>query len=342
MELERNHQPDENALPAPVKGKGLGQRRKALSNIPLAARDNLAPIGCKAGDSKDEVDESKNKQPVQQPPVTKKAFSNPAVIVKPVNGTISTISSAVTAAAPEFSIFCDEELSDDGSQDEPLNLSLTSTGGKGDMDCRANSTISDVMEAVGMHDRALRELNLNSSVIRSGNTSLDDVFGTPASMRTAGKSSALMSELDMSIDAENIEPVCKKGRLTRATEVECFPDYAAEILKYLLDMEKKYAVNPNYMEQQPEINHKMRLILIDWLVEVMDEYKLEDETLFLAVNFVDRYVYCSCFRTHSYTFCSFDQIPVQNEYCTQQLPAAWNSRSVYRRQVRGDLPTGCE
>ncbi|OTF73123.1 hypothetical protein BLA29_010413, partial [Euroglyphus maynei] len=32
----------------------------------------------------------------------------------------------------------------------------------------------------------------------------------------------------------------------------------------------------------------MRSILVDWLVDVADEYKLKDETLFLAINYIDR------------------------------------------------------
>ena len=34
----------------------------------------------------------------------------------------------------------------------------------------------------------------------------------------------------------------------------------------------------------------MRGILIDWLVEVAEEYRLEAETLYLAVNYIDRFL----------------------------------------------------
>ncbi len=34
----------------------------------------------------------------------------------------------------------------------------------------------------------------------------------------------------------------------------------------------------------------MRSILIDWLVEVGEEYKLHTETMFLAVNYIDRFL----------------------------------------------------
>ena len=44
------------------------------------------------------------------------------------------------------------------------------------------------------------------------------------------------------------------------------------------------------MENQSDINSPMRSILIDWLIEVADEYKLNDETLFLCVQFIDRFL----------------------------------------------------
>jgi len=46
------------------------------------------------------------------------------------------------------------------------------------------------------------------------------------------------------------------------------------------------------MTRQTDINSKMRAILIDWLVEVHLKFKLRDETLFLTVNIIDRYLSC--------------------------------------------------
>ena len=44
------------------------------------------------------------------------------------------------------------------------------------------------------------------------------------------------------------------------------------------------------MSNQPDINEKMRAILIDWLVDVHLKFKLVSETLFLCVNMIDRYL----------------------------------------------------
>ncbi len=67
-------------------------------------------------------------------------------------------------------------------------------------------------------------------------------------------------------------------------------EYVEEIDKYTREIETKYAVRPDYMSSQPEINVKMRAILVDWLVDVHIRFKLLPETLFLAVNITDRYL----------------------------------------------------
>lgn len=39
-----------------------------------------------------------------------------------------------------------------------------------------------------------------------------------------------------------------------------------------------------------QMNAKMRAILVDWLVEVAEEYKLCADTLYLTINFIDRFL----------------------------------------------------
>jgi cyclin A len=69
---------------------------------------------------------------------------------------------------------------------------------------------------------------------------------------------------------------------------ECY-EYANDIYKHMRTMENRYLPKPNYMrENQQDINASMRGILVDWLNEVCQEYKLKTETLYLAVNIADR------------------------------------------------------
>lgn len=54
--------------------------------------------------------------------------------------------------------------------------------------------------------------------------------------------------------------------------------------------QKKHLPKSHYMVKQPDINHSMRTILVDWLVEVCEEYRLQSETLRLAVSYIDRFL----------------------------------------------------
>lgn len=66
--------------------------------------------------------------------------------------------------------------------------------------------------------------------------------------------------------------------------------YAEDIYSYFLEREKKNAPKPRYMAKQTDINHRMRTILIDWLIEVSEEMQLSQETLYITVNLIDRFL----------------------------------------------------
>nr|KYP69950.1 Cyclin-A1-1 [Cajanus cajan] len=64
-----------------------------------------------------------------------------------------------------------------------------------------------------------------------------------------------------------------------------------EIYEYLRASEKIKRPSMDFMEKiQKDLNPSMRAILIDWLVEVSEEYKLLPDTLYLTVNCIDRYL----------------------------------------------------
>lgn len=50
--------------------------------------------------------------------------------------------------------------------------------------------------------------------------------------------------------------------------------------------------NAHYMDNQAEITWSMRSVLMDWLVQVHHRFGLLPETLFLAVNYIDRFLSC--------------------------------------------------
>ncbi|GLT77907.1 hypothetical protein SLA2020_494620 [Shorea laevis] len=67
--------------------------------------------------------------------------------------------------------------------------------------------------------------------------------------------------------------------------------FACDIYKHLRASEVKKRPSTDFMETvQKDINTNMRAILIDWLVEVAEEYRLVPDTLYLTVNYIDRYL----------------------------------------------------
>ncbi|XP_018339185.1 PREDICTED: cyclin-A2 isoform X2 [Trachymyrmex septentrionalis] len=75
-------------------------------------------------------------------------------------------------------------------------------------------------------------------------------------------------------------------------------EYRADIYNYLRTSELLHRPKPGYMKKQPDITYSMRSILIDWLVEVAEEYRLQDETLYLAISYIDRFLsYMSVVRS---------------------------------------------
>lgn len=67
-------------------------------------------------------------------------------------------------------------------------------------------------------------------------------------------------------------------------------EYGDEIFEYMHALEERMKPNPTYMDHQAEIQWSMRSVLMDWLVQVHNRFTLLPETLFLAVNYVDRFL----------------------------------------------------
>ena len=80
---------------------------------------------------------------------------------------------------------------------------------------------------------------------------------------------------------------------SKITNVQIPKDYL-NIIYYNLLIEEKKGISPmpdhTYMGRQSEINEKMRSILVDWLIDVHFKFGFTDETLFMTVSIIDRYL----------------------------------------------------
>ncbi|PWA56303.1 Cyclin A/B/D/E [Artemisia annua] len=69
--------------------------------------------------------------------------------------------------------------------------------------------------------------------------------------------------------------------------------YVEDICDYLRNMEMEVKRRPlaDYIEKvQKDVTVNMRGVLIDWLVEVSEEYSLLPESLYLTISYIDRYL----------------------------------------------------
>ncbi|KAJ6409514.1 hypothetical protein OIU84_009084 [Salix udensis] len=69
--------------------------------------------------------------------------------------------------------------------------------------------------------------------------------------------------------------------------------YTSSIYRYLhsMEVEDNRRCLPNYMrEVQNDVSVNMRETLVDWLVEVAEEYRLVSDTLYLTVSYIDRFL----------------------------------------------------
>lgn len=73
-------------------------------------------------------------------------------------------------------------------------------------------------------------------------------------------------------------------------DVTMVAEYAPEIFNDLHELEHLYAADADYMANQDELRWEMRSVLIDWVVQVHQRFNLLPETLFLTVNYIDRFL----------------------------------------------------
>ena len=104
-------------------------------------------------------------------------------------------------------------------------------------------------------------------------------------------------EEDVIMNMENTNEIKKEKKYKNTDIITPYNPKPQEVNEYFDDIceelsknEDKYLVDPQYMSHQSDINHRMRAILIDWLIDVHLKYKLLPQTIYIAVNLIDRYL----------------------------------------------------
>ncbi|XP_011494160.1 PREDICTED: G2/mitotic-specific cyclin-B [Ceratosolen solmsi marchali] len=65
--------------------------------------------------------------------------------------------------------------------------------------------------------------------------------------------------------------------------------YSNDIYAHLRDLEMQFPVKKGYLQGQ-EVTPKMRCVLVDWLIEVHEQFHLMQETLYMTIAIIDRFL----------------------------------------------------
>lgn len=63
---------------------------------------------------------------------------------------------------------------------------------------------------------------------------------------------------------------------------------AEDVDKYLRELETHYDITDCF-ESHPTMNSTLRARMVDWMIEVLTNFKCDDQTFFIAVSLMDRY-----------------------------------------------------
>ncbi|KAM0833793.1 hypothetical protein ACQ4PT_064052 [Festuca glaucescens] len=117
-------------------------------------------------------------------------------------------------------------------------------------------------------------------------------------------------------------PAASKQPDAGAAQVSVAP-YIGDIDQYLRSLEAEQLRRPrdDYIGTiQNDISPNMRGILVDWLVDVVDEFKLLPDTLYLAVSYIDRFLTVSVVSRNKLQLLGVASLLVAGKYEEIYLP----------------------
>ncbi|CAH1793536.1 unnamed protein product [Owenia fusiformis] len=83
------------------------------------------------------------------------------------------------------------------------------------------------------------------------------------------------------------------GVLDIDTEETCMfrcPEYAQDVIDYLMSNEARLVKGKDFMKADKDVNPHIRAILIDWLIQVQAHLNLTQETLYMSVMMLDEFL----------------------------------------------------
>ncbi|KAK7351103.1 hypothetical protein VNO77_10288 [Canavalia gladiata] len=258
-------------LPVPTH---MAKKRPPLTNLTntVASRNSLVPCASKVAKTKKEVPSCTTSSAVSgnKRPTLPNVKSTGAVVFSkatsfPERNEAGAAPSSATITIPVSSTMVVSPSKSDGksvSMDE--TMSSCDSFKSPDIEYVDNS---DVAAVDSIERKTFSNLNISDTTEPAGNICSRDI----------------LVELEKGDKIVNVD--------NNYSDPQLCASFACDIYKHLRASEAKKRPSTDFMERlQKDINPSMRAILIDWLVEVAEEYRLVPDTLYLTVNYIDRYL----------------------------------------------------
>ncbi|GAV28548.1 hypothetical protein PMKS-002019 [Pichia membranifaciens] len=111
-------------------------------------------------------------------------------------------------------------------------------------------------------------------------------------------------------------------------DVTMVAEYGNRIFNYLHSLEIRYKPNPKYIEEvQDDLLWEHRATLMDWLVQLHSRFNLLPETLYLAVNIIDRFLSKKTISLSRFQLCGAVALFIAAKYEEINVPTV--SQMVY-------------
>lgn len=112
--------------------------------------------------------------------------------------------------------------------------------------------------------------------------SVQEKSQSPAPMDISGNA---QSNAFSSVQLCNVNDIDKDD----ADNPQLVSEYVGDIYQYMRELERTFAIKHKYLDGR-DVNGRMRGILIDWLVQVHLRFHLLQETLYLTIAIIDRFL----------------------------------------------------
>ena len=159
----------------------------------------------------------------------------------------------------------------------------------------------DKKEKISIIEKRSSKENLEKKEIKNSQKNTENKEKT-SKIKEEKKNNKKEDNNNNDVDSDENEVKIKYFDISNINNVQIPKEYI-NIIYYNLLKEEEKGIKPmpdfTYMSRQNEINEKMRSILVDWIIDVHFKFGFTDETLFMTISIIDRYLsICQITRTN--------------------------------------------